>query len=182
MVAEIERVFLLKAVPVDMPHGEVWRIDQGYLPVKSAALHSAAGTTVASSPSGDPEMLEGRLRRITHADGSVEHIHTIKSGSGLVRQEIERDIDSQTFEREWPRTAGRRLQKVRTRIMVGDRTWEVDNFSGLSLVLAECELPTVDAPLAIPEWLAPFIVREVTEEPAFRNAELALRSGLLSGQ
>jgi hypothetical protein len=25
-------------------------------------------------------------------------------------------------------------------------------------------------------------VREVTEEPAFRNAELALRSGLLTGQ
>jgi hypothetical protein len=43
-------------------------------------------------------------------------------------------------------------------------------------------LPSTDAPLDIPDWLAPFIVREVTEEPAFRNAELALRSGLLSGQ
>jgi CYTH domain-containing protein len=179
VAAEIERVYLLRALPTPLPHGEVWRIDQGYLPPRSTVndgdSHSP-GAPIA------PHQLEGRLRRITHSDGSVEHIHTVKSGIGLVREEIERGIDAETFAREWPRTIGRRLEKVRTRISVGDRLWEIDQFTQIPLVLAECELPSIDAPLDIPDWLAPFIVREVTEEPAFRNAELALRAGLLTGQ
>ena len=166
MPAEIERVFLLRAVPDPLPAGEVWRIEQGYLPPADGV---------------DPTQLEGRLRRVEHADGSVEHVHTLKRGVGLVREEVERTIDAAAFAREWPRTAGRRLSKVRTRIVEGDRTWEVDRFLTLPVVLAECELPAVDAPLEIPAWLAPFIEREVTEEPAFRNSELARRAGLLGG-
>ena len=179
MAAEIERVYLLRALPTPLPHGEVWRIDQGYLPLQSQVIDGNSHGSGAPIP---PHQLEGRLRRITHSDGSVEHIHTIKSGVGLVRQETERSIDAETFAREWPRTVGRRLEKQRTRITVGDRLWEIDQFTHIPVVLAECELPSIDTPLDIPDWLAPFIVREVTEEPAFRNAELALRSGLLTGQ
>jgi hypothetical protein len=40
----------------------------------------------------------------------------------------------------------------------------------------------VDTPLEIPPWLAPFVEREVTDEPAFRNFELARRAGLLPGR
>ena len=179
MAAEIERVYLLRALPTPLPHGEVWRIDQGYLPLQSQVIDGNSHGSGAPIP---PHQLEGRLRRITHSDGSVEHIHTIKSGVGLVRQETERSIDAETFAREWPRTVGRRLEKLRTRITVGDRLWEIDQFTHIPVVLAECELPSIDTSLDIPDWLAPFIVREVTEEPAFRNAELALRSGLLTGQ
>ena len=179
MAAEIERVYLLRALPTPLPRGEVWRIDQGYLPLQSQVID---GNSHGSGAPIAPHQLEGRLRRITHSDGSVEHIHTIKSGVGLVRQETERSIDAETFAREWPRTVGRRLEKLRTRITIGDRLWEIDQFTHSPVVLAECELPSIDTPLDIPDWLAPFIVREVTEEPAFRNAELALRSGLLTGQ
>ena len=167
MAAESERVFLLSALPADMPPGEVWRIDQGYLPPADGVA---------------PAQLEGRLRRIEHPDGREEFVHTVKRGAGLVREESERAIERSEFEREWPRTAGRRLRKVRTRIAVGDRTWEIDRFLDLPVVLAECELPAVDAALAIPGWLAPVVVREVTEEPAFRNFELARRAGLLPGR
>ena len=167
MGVEIERVFLLRAVPDPMPAGEVWRIEQGYLP---------------PSDGTDARLLDGRLRRIEHPDGRIEFVHTVKSGLGLVREEFERSIDAATFARDWPRTEGMRLRKVRTRIAEGDRTWEVDRFLDLPVALAECELPAVDAPLAIPAWLAPFIVREVTDEPAFRNSALARRAGLLGGQ
>jgi len=164
---EIERVFLLRSVPDPMPAGEVWRIEQGYLP-----------------PSGGPgaQHLDGRLRRIERPDGRVEFVHTVKRGLGLVREEFERTIDAATFDSEWPRTQGMRLRKVRTRIAEGDRVWDVDRFLDLPVALAECELPSADAPLAIPAWLAPFIVREVTEEPAFRNSALARQAGLLGGQ
>lgn len=164
MAAEIERVFLLRSLPEPMPHGEVWRIEQGYLP-------PAQGQ--------DPTQLEGRLRRIEHADGSIEHIHTLKRGLGLVREEIERPIDAATFAREWPRTAGRRLSKVRTRVPVGALVWEIDRFLNLHVAMAECELPSAETPLEIPGWLAPHIEREVTEDPAYRNSELARRAGLL---
>jgi CYTH domain-containing protein len=165
--AEIERVFLLRAVPDPLPAGEVWKIDQGYLPPSGGAGAMA---------------IDGRLRRIEHADGRVEFVHTVKRGVGLVREETERAIDAATFEREWPRTEGMRLRKVRTRIAEGALTWEIDRFLGLPVALAECELPSADAPLEIPAWLAPFIEREVTEEPAFRNSALARRAGFFGGQ
>jgi len=161
MPAEIERVFLLRGMPRPMPEGVQLRIEQGYLP-----------------PSADGA-LEGRVRRITHVDGRTEHVHTVKSGTGLVREEHERPITADEFAREWTRTAGRRIAKVRTKVREGGRTWEVDRFDGLPVVLAECELPSVDAPLEIPAWLAPWIEREVTEEPAFRNFELARRARLV---
>lgn len=166
MPAEIERVFLLRALPETMPAGDAWHIEQGYLP-------PADGT--------DPTQLEGRLRRIERSDGTLEHVHTLKRGLGLVREELERAIGREEFEREWPRTAGRRLRKVRTRIAHGHRVWEVDRFLDLPVVLAECELGSADEHLEMPAWLAPFVVREVTEEPAFRNSELARRAGLLGG-
>lgn len=164
MPAEIERVFLLRGMPAPMPEGVRLRIEQGYLP---------------PSPEG---ALEGRVRRITHVDGSIEHVHTVKSGTGLVREEHERPMTADEFAREWPRTAGARLRKERHRVPHGDRTWEVDRFLDLPLVLAECELPSADAPLEVPPWLAPFVVREVTEEPEYRNFALARQAGLLRGQ
>ncbi len=173
MGVEIERVFLLRCRPTDMPVGDVWRIEQGYLKSKADPKQplSEGGACSEATP-----LSEGRLRRIVHADGREEFVHTVKSGVGLVRQEVERPISAAAFAEAWPRTAGRRLSKQRTRIRQGSLTWEVDEFDGLPLVLAECELPRTDADMPIPGWLAPFIEREVTEEPAFRNYELARRA------
>lgn len=161
MGVEIERVFLLSALPPQMPAGEEWHIDQGYLQPEAAGPLS-----------------EGRLRRIAHPDGRLEHIHTVKRGVGRVREEHEQHIDAAAFEAAWPRTHGRRIRKIRTRIAQGPLTWEIDRFLDLPLVLAECELPTADAALPIPPWLQPLIVREVTDEPEYRNYALAARAGL----
>ena len=173
MPAEIERVFLLRALPAPMPPGETWSIEQGYLPtLRHGAAHGVPAGALA----------EGRLRRIIRPDGSEELVHTVKRGAGRVREEVERPMDPAEFAREWPRTEGARLRKERTRIAHGDLVWEVDRFLDLPVVLAECEIPSVDAPLEIPPWLAPFVEREVTDEPEFRNFELARRAGLLRGQ
>ena len=164
---EIERVFLLDALP-DIPEslnsGAVcWKIEQGYLS--------------ASDPAPDQVITEGRLRRVTHADGSTTFTHTIKSGLGLVRVERERTLNRAEFEALWPATEGRRILKTRLRIDVKGQIWEIDDFSYRALVLAEAELPTVETALPIPEWLQPRIIREVTEEGAFRNFHLATRKG-----
>ena len=55
----------------------------------------------------------------------------------------------------------------------GDHTWEVDQFLDRDLVLAEVELAGPEDAVPPPEWLAPYVVREVTGEPEFANAALA---------
>ena len=103
------------------------------------------------------------------------YTHTVKHGVGLVRQEVESELERETFERAWPRTAGRRLSKTRYRVREGQLTWEIDVFDGIDLVLAEVELPTAETPSPIPGWLAPLVDREVTNEPGYTNAAIASR-------
>lgn len=165
---EIERVYLLRAAP-DIPPSAVtdtWRIEQGYFTAPS----DDASPTPASTR-GLPQ--PGRLRRITHPDGRIACFHTIKHGQGLVRVEEEHPITNDEFEHLWPRTEGLRLRKTRTRAVHDGLTWEIDRFDDLPLLLAEVELPRAEMMPAVPPWLEPLIVREVTEEPRFRNANLA---------
>jgi CYTH domain-containing protein len=159
---EIERKFLLNRMPSIPPGAEVLRIEQGYLPAGEPARATTAIT-------------HGRLRRTTMPNGSTHCTHTIKSGEGMVRRENEREISLQQFEQAWPDTAGRRLSKMRHRIADGNLVWEIDEFGGIDLILAEVELPAADAEIQIPAWLAPHIVREVTDEPQFTNVNIALQ-------
>lgn len=168
---EIERVFLLRAMPGLPPGAEAIEIEQGYLDPPADVPTRAGGANDGPR--------EGRLRRLRFPDGRVEHQHAVKEGFGLIRRERERTISAAEFDRAWPCTAGRRLRKTRHRVREGDRVWEVDRFHELDLVLAEVELPHPDAAAPLPPWLTPFIVREVTDEPAYRNFSLARKAGLV---
>ncbi len=161
---EIERSYLLDRLP-ELPAGsEAWLIEQGYLP------------ELPPDNRGDDTPLEGRLRRLIMPDGTVIFTHTIKRGEGLVREELERSITETEFSRHWPLTESRRLSKTRHRVTVGALIWEIDDFDQLEVVLAEVELPEVHTKVEIPDWLVSHVVREVTDEPAYRNYELALRA------
>ncbi|MCA9291300.1 MAG: hypothetical protein KDA25_09230 [Phycisphaerales bacterium] len=165
---EIERSFLLRACPALPPEAIALRMEQGYLD--------------PSAPGDDPSgIVEGRLRRVRHPDGRVECVHTVKRGSGLVREETEREIDATTFERLWAFTAGRRLSKTRHVVAHGDLKWEVDVFDDVDLVLVDVELPRADAPAPVPPWLEGWIEREVTDDPRYRNFAIALRIARGSG-
>lgn len=166
---EIERVWVLRSMPAVPPGAEQWTIDQGYLP------HADGDSAAAGFP-------EGRLRRIERPDGSVTYRHTIKRGTGLVREEIERAITAEEYARWWPATAGRRIEKTRYRIGAAsaggvDLVWELDRFHGLPLVMLEVELPDERHAVELPAWARDLVVREVTDDPRYRNAALAI-SGL----
>ncbi len=162
---EIERVYLLSRLP-DLPADAlVYRLEQGYLPDPTAT--DAEGK------------LEGRLRRTVKHDGSVIYTHTIKRGMGLIRQETEHTISQAEFDKLWPRTEGRRLTKTRYVVTVDEQVWAVDEFDDLNVVMAEAELPTPETNVTLPDWLAAVLVREVTEEPAYRSYSLAVRAGKL---
>ena len=148
---EIERKYLLRGVPDPLPPGDVLEVEQGWLP----------GT----------QLME-RLRRTRRGD-ALQHVRTVKLGRGLTRLEIEEPTDAALFEALWPLTQGCRVTKRRHRIPDGDRVWEIDVFLDRDLVLAEVELPSADAEAPPPAWLAPWLVREVTEEDGYVNRNLA---------
>ncbi len=149
---EIERKYLLHGRP-DFPRATaILEIDQGYLP---------------------GERLAERLRRQRHPDGVTSYFRTIKLGSGVRRIEIEEETDARTFEHLWQLTEGRRLTKRRYIVPHGDDVWEIDEFTDRPLWLAELELDHPESHVEIPPWLAPVLVREVTDERAFSNRSLA---------
>ena len=160
MAQEIERVYLLTSLPELPPQAAAWRIEQGYLPDPPAG--SQPGT-----------FYEGRLRRKVSPEGKEAFVHTVKSGKGLVREETERDLEASEFAAQWPQTEGRRICKTRYKVAEGGLVWEIDAFDELPLVMAEVELESADQAVELPAWLAPHVVRELTEDPRYRNFALA---------
>lgn len=147
---EIERKYLLSGLPT-LPDATTLEMRQGYIP-------------------GD--RIVERLRA-SREGKKTRYYRTIKVGSGVVRTELEDETTSRIFDALWPLTEGKRLTKRRHQVPMGDLTWEIDEFTDRELVLAEIELPKPDTPVEFPEWLAPFVVREVTGEVEFLNSTLA---------
>lgn len=152
MPLEIERKYLLRALPAMPRVTDVLEIDQGYLP-------------------GD--ILVERLRRQRSRDGTERFFRTVKLGAGVARTELEEETDRRTFEHLWLLTEGRRLTKRRYLVPEDGGTWEIDEFSDRDLVLAELEFDDPAHEVVIPAWLQPVLVRDVTDERAYTNRNLA---------
>jgi CHAD domain-containing protein/CYTH domain-containing protein len=148
---EIERKYLLSALPERVRGEDVVEMEQGYVP---------------------GQVIQERLRRV-HGRGGVRCFRTVKLGTGVARQEFEEPATEQVFEALWPLTVGHRLTKRRYRVADGPLTWEIDEFTDRDLVLAEVELDAEHLQPSLPDWLAPLVVREVTDDPAYVNLHLA---------
>jgi len=148
---EIERKFLLNGLPERVKHETASELSQGWIP----------GTE-----------LQERVRRMRCPDGET-FTRTLKFGNGMRRTEIEEETTREVFDSLWPLTAGRRVEKRRFAVPDGDLVWEVDEFGDRELVLAEIELPSEGTKVKVPEWLEPYVVREVTDEPEYVNLNLA---------
>jgi CYTH domain-containing protein len=148
---EIERKYLLRAMPVGVVATRVCEIDQGYLP---------------------GNRIRERIRRIQQPE-AARFVRTIKMGAGIDRFELEEDTTEQFFSAVWPLTRGRRVHKRRHFLNDGPVEWVVDEFLDRELVLAEIELERVDQTVTLPAWLTNVLVREVTDEPAMTNFSLA---------
>jgi CYTH domain-containing protein/CHAD domain-containing protein len=148
---EIERKYLLSTLPPAVRSVPATIIQQGYLP----------GT----------EVLE-RIRSL-RSDTRTRWMRTVKVGQGVARLEFEEEVLPSFGERLYALTDGARVEKRRYAVPAGTHTWEVDDFTDRDLVLAEVELSDAEEAVEIPAWLAPYLVREVTDDPDFTNAALA---------
>lgn len=146
---EIERRYLLKSLPAEVAGMRGTPVLQGYI------------------TAGGPR--EVRLRRY-----GKEYYITVKDGAGLSRHEVEVAISRAQFDALWPCTEGRRLEKTRYVIAESGLTLELDRYSGglAPLCVGEVEFPSVAASRLFRK--PAFFGREVTGEPEFRNASLAL--------
>lgn len=149
---EIERKYLLSALPAECYGRPAKDIDQGWLP-------------------GD--ILQERVRRIRDHDGKETYKRTVKHGRGLSRIELEEPCTRLLYRALWPLTEGCRVRKRRYVVENGALTWEVDAFQDRDLFLAEVELPAEDTEVQFPDWLLPYLVREVTGEDDYVNRTLA---------
>jgi len=112
--------------------------------------------------------------RITFSGKSDKFFRVIKTGKGLERIEAQEEISIDLFASLWPLTKGKRVSKIRYLVPVEDGLiWEIDDFLDRDLQMAEIEIPSVDYQVNLPTWLGDYVVREVTEEPAFLNIKLA---------
>ncbi|HYW32923.1 MAG TPA: CHAD domain-containing protein [Gemmatimonas sp.] len=150
---EIERKYLLKGVPPFALETPPTHIEQGWLP---------------------GEVLRERLRRATRPDGSALLTRTVKFGRLGSRIELEERADAELFGAMWPHTRNARIRKHRHPVPDSGFVWEVDVFLDRELVIAEVELSDGQDVPAAPAWLAPYIVRDVTDEPQFTNSAMAV--------
>ena len=146
---EIERKFLVRDPPPDLGGCASDRIEQGYVAL-------------------DGNAVEVRVRR----RGGRATL-TVKQGSGHARLEEEIELGRARFERLWELTEGRRLEKVRHLVPVGDATVELDVYGGelAGLVVAEVEFDSESQSDAFrpPDWLG----EEVTGDTRYANRTLA---------
>lgn len=146
---EIERKYLVADVPAEVAAGSWTSLRQGYL---------------ASGPAGEV--------RVRDAGGALTL--TAKSGAGLVREESEISITRAQFDDLWLLTEGRRIEKRRAVLPAGELRYELDVFEGTlaGLVIAEVEFASLEQARAFvaPSWFG----REVTDDPRYTNASLAL--------
>lgn len=116
---------------------------------------------------GDPEV---RIARYRGEEGTYQL--TVKSGAGLVREEIIVDLDD-VKGAELFNLAPHKVSK--TRYNVG--RWELDIFLGrhLGLVTAEIEMASEDEPVPAPPR-GIVLLADVTRAPEYKNKRLASAS------
>jgi adenylate cyclase len=148
---EIERKFLVTALPGDLDRHPARPIRQGYLAIEGGGS-------------------EVRIRQI-----GEDTVLTVKRGGGRTRVEEEVAISPGAFARLWPLTEGRRVEKVRHLLPAGDAlVLELDVYEGdlAGLVVAEVEFATEAAADA---WVAPpWLGAEVTDDERYKNHRLAV--------
>jgi adenylate cyclase len=146
---EIERKFLVEALPPDLERYPCTAIEQGYV------TYSEDGVEVRLRHKGD------------------QYYETVKHGGALVRMELEIELTEGQFEALWPTTEGKRLQKIRYKIPYEDRVIELDVYRVTleGLITADVEFDSIEQSQAFipPDWLG----TEITGHPKYRNRFLA---------
>ncbi len=143
---EIERKFLVKALPENLDSFPSSQIEQGYLCTEPVV----------------------RIRR-----QNEEYWLTYKSKGLMVREEYNLPLTGEAYEHLKSKTDGKLISKQRYRIPYQGYMIELDLFSSPlpDLILAEVEFPSEEEALQFqgPEWFGD----DVTSSPEYHNSNLS---------
>ena len=158
MKLEIERKFLLKAMP-DKEPSEVIKIEQFYLKNSSGIWE--------------------RARSWNSNKNGMKYIHTVKKsiskGVNLEDEYLMTEDEFDKFKTQCQYAKeSKYISKERWIYPDGNLYWEVDMFnSGHHLIVAEIEIPTKRFKVNIPDFIAEKLLLEVTEYKQFSNRSLS---------
>jgi CYTH domain-containing protein len=123
---------------------------------------------------GDPR----RIRRIVRNDATEYVLTRKRSLGGIVRREIEHEIDAAEYQRLLADAdpTRRPIRKTRWTWDEVGHTWELDLFlEPAGKVLLEVELSDPDIVVVPPSWID--VVRDVSTDPAYFNWSLTSIGG-----
>ena len=148
---EIEKKFKVKKLPANLKSYPNKQIKQGYTSISDDGA-------------------EVRLRQ-----KGEKYFLTKKSGVGIVREETEQEISKEEFEKQWPETQGRVVEKTRYEITLADGNLaELDIYEGNLAGLMTVEVEFTDQNKA-QEFIAPdWFADDITEDSTYKNASLAV--------
>lgn len=159
---EIERKFLVDGGSV--PLNDQWPVHFEDSWITQDYLKSAKGTTERV-----------RSRTFENEVGTV-YTHTLKRRvSDMTAEEDESEVTATVYASLLLRADPKRqtIEKKRREFVWKGQVFELDFFPDRNLFLLEIELESEDTEVTLPTFLT--IVREVTDEKAYKNSELARR-------
>jgi CHAD domain-containing protein/CYTH domain-containing protein len=115
------------------------------------------------------ESLAETVRRV-RSGGEERWIRTVAAGGTVLAEE---ETPAKVARALWALTRGRRLRKRRYRVEADGAAWTVDRYGRRGPVVAETVSADAGAEPALPAWLAPHVVREVTGEAELSEEALA---------
>ena len=106
-----------------------------------------------------------------------QYIKNSKKGSGLVRQESEKEVSKKEYKNAKAKNSGGVIKKIRYKFIIDGNLFELDIFKGKleSLAILEIEFKDVDSAnsFIMPTALEPFIVKDITNENIYSNGALS---------
>jgi len=97
--------------------------------------------------------------------------HSSRPATGGEPSALDGEVDADLFETIWPLTEGRRIRKRRHVVADYGLEWDIDEYLDRDLVLLEVAVEALGP--GLPEWLVPYVVREVTGEGEYTPRALA---------
>ena len=154
MGLEIERKYLLKKVPSSIKWDFIYEIKQYYVSDYRVRIQT----------------------NIETAETKWYYNQKTATDDPMVYKEVEREISYEDFWRYISNRDSKIIQKTRYVKYFGDDGLkvEVDDFSGMKLVVAEVEIPSVDFQFELPKYVKDNLILEVTRYAEFKNRRLAV--------
>ncbi|MBD3790115.1 MAG: CHAD domain-containing protein [Campylobacterales bacterium] len=117
-------------------------------------------------------------KSIRYRKSSDHYFKTVKIGKGGIRDEVEMQISKKIYQKNRSKAVGEPIRKKRYHVKLDNILYSIDVYKKpfKPLTVLEVEFDTLKAyeAFSLPDVLLPYVEKEVTEDEAYKNKNLAL--------